>query len=48
MLFIIVATGNHFLFDAAAGGLVVLASWLLARRVVEQREPARRPVLATA
>jgi hypothetical protein len=33
MLYIIVATGNHFLFDAAAGGLVVLAAWVLARRV---------------
>jgi len=34
MLYIIVATGNHFLFDAAAGGLVVVAAWLLARAVV--------------
>jgi len=33
MLYIIVATGNHFLFDAAAGGLVVVAAWLLARAV---------------
>ena len=48
MLFIIVATGNHFLFDAAAGGLVVVASWWLARRVVDPREPARRRVLVTA
>jgi hypothetical protein len=31
MLGIIVATGNHFLFDAAAGGLVVVVGWLLAR-----------------
>jgi hypothetical protein len=48
MLFVIVATGNHFLVDAAAGGLVVVASWLLARRVIEQREPAQRRVLVTA
>ena len=34
MLYIIVATGNHFLFDAAAGGVVVVAAWLLARAVV--------------
>jgi hypothetical protein len=34
MLAIIVATGNHFLFDAVAGGAVVLAGWLVARRVV--------------
>lgn len=30
MLLIIVATGNHFLFDAAAGALVVAAGWLAA------------------
>ena len=49
MLFIIVATGNHFLFAAAAGGLVVVASWWLARRLVEQRDPgSRRGVLVTA
>jgi hypothetical protein len=48
MLFVIVATGNHFLFDAAAGAVVVVASWLLARRVVQQREPAQRRVLVTA
>jgi hypothetical protein len=34
MLFTIVATGNHFFFDAAAGGLVVVASFMLARRAV--------------
>jgi hypothetical protein len=48
MLFIIVATGNHFLFDAAAGGLVVVGSWWLARRLVQQREPAPRRTLVTA
>jgi PAP2 superfamily protein len=48
MLFIIVATGNHFLFDAAAGGLVVAASWLVARRIIGERTPARRRVLVTA
>ena len=40
MLLIIVATGNHFLFDAAAGGLVVAAGWLVASRL---RAPRRRP-----
>jgi hypothetical protein len=40
ILFVIVATGNHFLFDAVAGGLVVLASWVTARRLVT---PAGRP-----
>lgn len=42
MLFIIVATGNHFLFDAAAGGVTVLLAWLVARALV--RRPERRRV----
>jgi hypothetical protein len=33
MLFTIVATGNHFLFDAAAGGLVVAISAAAARQL---------------
>jgi hypothetical protein len=41
MLFIIVATGNHFLFDAAAGAAVTVAGWLVARRVVAARPAAR-------
>jgi hypothetical protein len=48
MLFDIVATGNHFLFDAAAGGLVVVFGWWIARRLL-QTAPARtalRPVTA--
>jgi hypothetical protein len=40
MLLIIVGTGNHFIVDAALGGLVVAAGWLVARAVVEQ--PSRR------
>src|SRR5436190_3699245 len=36
MLYVIVATGNHFLFDAAAGGLVVAAAWLAALAVVDR------------
>ena len=45
MLFVIVATGNHFVFDAAAGGAVTVAGWALARLLVE---PAReRPVRHT-
>jgi PAP2 superfamily len=48
MLFIIVATGNHFLFDAAAGGVVVIASWIAARALLTpRRAPARLdPALA--
>ena len=45
MLLIIVATGNHFLFDAAAGALVVAAGWLVAARL---REPSRPQVRLVA
>jgi hypothetical protein len=45
MLLIIVATGNHFLFDAAAGGLVVAAGWLVASRL---RAPVTQPVRLAA
>jgi hypothetical protein len=41
MLYIIVATGNHFLFDAAAGGLVIVLAWLAARWLAGR--PARTP-----
>jgi hypothetical protein len=41
MLWIIVATGNHFFFDAVAGGVVVGFGYAVARRVV-----ASRPELA--
>jgi hypothetical protein len=41
MLLIIVATGNHFLFDAAAGAVVVAAGWVVAARL---RAPAPEPV----
>jgi PAP2 superfamily len=34
MLFTIVATGNHFIFDAAAGGLVVVIAYLAARTLI--------------
>ena len=40
MLWIIVATGNHFVFDAVAGGVVVVAGWLLARLVVDRTRGA--------
>jgi hypothetical protein len=41
MLFIIVATGNHFLFDAAAGGVVTVAGWLVAKRLVAAQSTTR-------
>lgn len=39
MLLVIVATGNHFLLDAALGGLVVVAGWLVAALLVEAPDP---------
>lgn len=42
MLVIIVATGNHFLLDAALGGVVVVAGWLVARALVTEPQPQRR------
>jgi PAP2 superfamily len=42
MLFDIVATGNHFLFDAAMGALVVAAAWILANGLARDRtQPVR-------
>jgi hypothetical protein len=38
MLFVIVATGNHFFFDAAAGAIVVVAGYLVARAIGDARE----------
>jgi hypothetical protein len=40
MLGIIVATGNHFVFDAAAGGAVVVLGWLIARSLVGRTRAA--------
>ena len=37
MLFVIVATGNHFLFDAAAGGLTVAVAFVAARWLTDAR-----------
>src|ERR687897_578318 len=39
MLVIIVATGNHFLFDAVAGAAVVAAGWFVAARVATTKRP---------
>ena len=40
MLFDIVATGNHFFFDAAAGAVVVIFGWWIARTLLHGRQPA--------
>ena len=49
MLFVIVATGNHFFFDAAAGALAIGAGYLIATWVGSaRREPRRRPAAASA
>ncbi|HZC28910.1 MAG TPA: phosphatase PAP2 family protein, partial [Gaiellaceae bacterium] len=43
MLFVIVATGNHFFFDAFAGAVVVAAAVSLARALSrDAHEPSRR------
>jgi PAP2 superfamily len=41
MLYIIVATGNHFWLDAALGGAVVVAAWLVAAAVTPAPGSAR-------
>jgi PAP2 superfamily len=43
MLFDIVATGNHFLFDAAMGALVVAAAWLVAHELDRRAAPVAAP-----
>jgi hypothetical protein len=46
MLFVIVATGNHFLFDAFAGGAVVVVAWALARAATSRRSVERSSALS--
>jgi hypothetical protein len=47
MLFVIVGTGNHFIVDAALGGLVVVGGWAVARMVVEPPSERAGPLVAT-
>jgi hypothetical protein len=42
MLLVIVGTGNHFVFDAVLGAVVVLAGWLVARLLVAEPPAADR------
>jgi len=49
MLFVIVGTGNHFFFDAAAGALTIGAGYVTARRLDSaRRAPRTRPVRGSA
>jgi hypothetical protein len=49
MLVVIVATGNHFFFDAAAGALAIGAGYLIATWVGSaRREPRRRAAAGSA
>jgi PAP2 superfamily len=52
MLIVIVATGNHFFFDAAAGALTVgagylIASWVDSAKRAPRRQPARGSAVLT-
>jgi hypothetical protein len=42
MLLVIVATGNHFFFDAAAGALAIGAGYLIARWIDSARRESRQ------
>jgi PAP2 superfamily len=48
VLFMIVATGNHFLFDAAAGTVLVTAAYLLALKVLRPQAARRSARLRAA
>lgn len=48
MLYVIVATGNHFFVDAALGGTVVVAGWLVARALVARAAPRPRVAVGDA
>jgi ABC-type nickel/cobalt efflux system permease component RcnA len=43
MLFVIVATGNHFWLDALAGAGVTIAAWLVARALIDERASTASP-----
>jgi PAP2 superfamily protein len=48
MLYIIVATGNHFFVDALLGGAVVVAGWFVARALARAEAPSRKRDRAAA
>jgi predicted PurR-regulated permease PerM len=43
MTWAIVASANHLFIDMALGGLVIAASWWIARRIESRRHPATQP-----
>ena len=45
MLYVIVATGNHFFVDALIGGVVVVSAWIVARALAVE-SPDRGPLRA--
>jgi hypothetical protein len=45
MTWAIVASANHLFFDMALGGLVIAASWQVAKRLERRAEPGREPVV---
>lgn len=48
MLYTIVATGNHFVLDAIAGAVVVIAAWFIARAVLDRPPQPRRSAMLSA
>lgn len=48
MLYIIVATGNHFFVDAVLGAVVVVAAWLVAHAVAAEAPPRRELAMGRA
>ena len=41
IVFVVVATGNHYLTDVVLGGLTAAASWVLAERLFARARPER-------
>ena len=48
MLYTIVATGNHFVLDAIAGAVVVIAAWFIARAVLDKPAQPQRSAMLSA
>ncbi len=48
MLFTIVATGNHFVFDAVAGAIVMVAGLMVAKRLANPTPSGQAAVAVAA